>query len=44
MYKELDSRVDEILARMSLDEKIGQLNQICYSYNPETIIKIKEEI
>ena len=44
MFKELDAGVDEILAKMSLDEKIGQLNQICYSYQPDTILKIKDMI
>ena len=29
MYKHFDAQIDTILAKMTLDDKIGQLNQIC---------------
>jgi len=44
MYKQFDALIDPILAKMSLDDKIGQLNQICYSAKPERIEGIKEMI
>lgn len=29
MYRQFDKQIDELLAKMSLREKIGQLNQVC---------------
>ena len=33
----LEKRIDELLAKMTLTEKIGQLNQISATIDPETI-------
>jgi len=44
MYKQFDALIDPIIAKMSLDEKIGQLNQICYSAMPERVEGIKDMI
>ncbi len=44
MYKQFDALIDPIIAKMSLDEKIGQLNQICYSAKPERVEGIKDMI
>ena len=44
MFKKYDNLVDEIVSKMTLHEKIGQLNQICYSTDPKTVEKIKDMI
>ena len=40
--KEVRMRADEIMSRMTLDEKIGQLNQV--SYNGKNFDEVAEEI
>lgn len=44
MFKRFDTLIDTIISRMSLDEKIGQLNQICFSTDHKTIDHIKDMI
>ena len=44
MYKHFDAQIDAILSKMSLDDKIGQLNQICYSAKPDRVEGIKDMI
>lgn len=44
MYKHFDAQIDAILSKMTLDDKIGQLNQICYSAHPERVEGIKDMI
>jgi hypothetical protein len=44
MYKHFDAQIDSILSKMSLDDKIGQLNQICYSAKPDRVEGIKDMI
>ena len=44
MYKHFDAQIDAILSKMSLDDKIGQLNQICYSTKPDRVEGIKDMI
>lgn len=44
MYKKFDKIIDNLIDKMSLDEKIGQLNQIAFSTNPQEAEKIKERI
>lgn len=44
MYTKFDVKIDEIINKMTLDEKIGQLNQICFSTEPKTVEKIKNMI
>ena len=41
MYKEFDKRVDEILAKLTLKQKIGQLNQIQQPLNVEQAELVK---
>lgn len=42
MYEKLNLEIDALLSKMTIDEKIGQLNQICFSSNPNEIEKIKD--
>lgn len=44
MFKKFDKEIDNLICKMTLDEKIGQLNQICFSTNPQEAEKIKEKI
>lgn len=44
MYKKYDKIIDELLSKMTLSEKIGQLNQICFSDSPVKMENIKEMI
>ena len=44
MYKKYDKIIDELLSKMTLSEKIGQLNQICFSDSPQKMEVIKEMI
>lgn len=44
MYKELDKRVDEILSKLTLKQKIGQLNQIQQPMNAEQVELAKKWI
>ena len=44
MFKEFDQKVNEILAGLSLKEKIGQLNQVKVPSGEEETSKVKEMI
>lgn len=44
MYKEFDNQVNEILSKMTLKEKIGQLNQVMGPLSREDAEKLKKEI
>ena len=44
MYKELDARVNAVMEKMTLKEKIGQLNQLRQPSTPEEIEKANELI
>lgn len=44
MFKEFDKKADEILAKLSLKEKIGQLNQVKVPSGEEETAKVKEMI
>lgn len=44
MFKEFDSKVNEILATLSLKEKIGQLNQVKVPSGEEETARVKEMI
>ncbi|MBQ2746461.1 MAG: glycoside hydrolase family 3 C-terminal domain-containing protein [Clostridia bacterium] len=44
MYKEFDKRVDEILANLTLKQKIGQLNQVQQPFNTEQAELVKKWI
>ncbi|MBQ8758135.1 MAG: beta-glucosidase, partial [Clostridia bacterium] len=44
MFKEFDSKVNEILAKLSLKEKIGQLNQVKVPSGEEETARVKELI
>lgn len=44
MYKQYDERIDELLSKMSLKEKIGQLNQLLGPMSKQDVIELKEKI
>ena len=44
MYKKFDKQIDELISKMTLKEKIGQLNQITGPLKEEQIETIKESI
>lgn len=44
MYKEFDTQVNELLSKMSIKEKIGQLNQLMGPLSKEDVDKLKNEI
>ena len=44
MYTKFDKQIDELIAKMSLSEKIGQLNQPIGSLNEQVLVEIKEAI
>ena len=44
MYKKYDKQIDEILSKMTLKDKIGQLNQITGPLKPENVETIKEAV
>ena len=44
MYKKFDKKAEEIIAKMTLKEKIGQLNQITGPLKLEQMDSIKEAI
>src|SRR3712207_8148002 len=41
--KEIENRVEALLAKMTLQEKIGQMNQMNYSGNVEEIVGLIKE-
>ena len=44
MYKKYDNQIDKLLSKMSLKEKIGQLNQILGPLSEQDIIDLKDAI
>ena len=44
MFKKYDTLIDNLISKMSLREKIGQLNQVRGPVNEQTFIVIKEAI
>lgn len=44
MYKEFDKQVDELLSKMTLTEKVGQLSQVMGPLSSADVEKLKKEI
>ena len=44
MYAKYEEKIDELIERMTLDEKIGQLNQMPWPKTPQVLEQYKEMI